>query len=378
MRYIFSTRNFCITFVFVYYGILFSYSKQSSIINKIIITDSVVVSLNTHPIFSYQSFYYTDSVTFLSAFNQVNKSIYIYKIVDTFDLFSKFSIPESIAGKFDDIRELYFHTPDSIFVLLNDKILIFNYKGEVKSIIELSDKLLQYPYVVGDLYKSYPSYIYKGNLHIFQLNELGPQRFKFFKYPLECKIDLKDVQLKSNNVYYSPLLKKKIYGLVRNAVKISHDTLGIITFYNDPSLYVYNYNTFNIDTINCKSKFQSFDIKPLKKKFISDKEVQYKHYQYSPWYTTIYWDPYRELYYRFFLNGIEEKNQNGLYNTFSDRQLIMMIFDKDLSKLHEQIIGKFNEYGVGQLYISINGVFLLTKSKGLSIDKIMLHKLAFN
>lgn len=326
-----------------------------------------------------KSNFYTNECAYIIHYNALNNLLYLYQIDTLYRLNKVISLYKTDANQTDGITDVYLHNLDSIFVITQDSLYIINKDGDRllnAEINNFSSKHNKFSY--GNIYNNYNLYYYKNKVYFFAQSNKGPQNFSYYKKPIDATYSLLNRKIQLNKIFQSKLLQKNIYGLVRNACKISHDSLGIITFYNDPNIYVYNYNTGKSDTLGGKSSHQLKEIVSLEKKYINDKDVQYKHFMLSPWYVSISWDPYRHVYYRFFINGINEKSDDGLFNTFKDKHVILMVFNERFDLLAEKDIGLYKDFGVGYLTITPVNVYLQKISDHKIFEPDMLLKLNFH
>jgi hypothetical protein len=109
--------------------------------------------------------------------------------------------------------------------------------------------------------------------------------------------------------------------------------------------------------INCKSRY---DIDPIKKWiFVPDmkdaKNKKMEHYLLSGSYESLFYNPFNERYYRIFHPKMDKLDKDGLYNTDSDKECVLMIFDKSL-KLIDEVLLPIKTIQVLKLIPSKNGV----------------------
>lgn len=120
-------------------------------------------------------------------------------------------------------------------------------------------------------------------------------------------------------------------------------------------LFVYNKKEL-IKTVNCKSKYiEQFEVTPDDK--TQDLQYTIKTYGTAPYYSKIYYDKYRHLYYRIAAHQMEHKKPDGTLNfSWRDKSWSIIILDNDLNVLSEYLIPP-HEY-VQDLVITPDGVLL--------------------
>ena len=342
------------------------------------IEDSIYINFNSSVYFTYQSNYYNNENNYTLFYNTKDSALYLYAIDSSFRLLQKKSIAQLHDSTIQEIDDIYFHNFDTIALISNNTLYLFDtathlfYKNEIKEKASAD-------YIYGNIYKDYPAYIYGNYFYMMQFHNDGPQKFSYYQYPIQGKMNMASNTTSSDSIYQSKLLqnKNKLYGLLHNCVKVSHDTIGVLSFYCDPNLYVQNYKTGKIQAFGAKSPLQNVAIPTLHKKYIDNKIIQYEHFIASPFYTKIYWDPFRKVYYRFMLNGLDMQHHlPGKYPIFADKELVISVFDTSFQLLYSNTIGTYKKYGYGNLFITKACVYLLDNSK-TTARTYLLRKLRF-
>lgn len=137
-------------------------------------------------------------------------------------------------------------------------------------------------------------------------------------------------------------------------------TSHVYSFSAESDIYVYDIATKTYTSRPARSQYDTTDFPCLDKKNAnSDDRLQ--HFTLSPQYREILYDPYRECYYRIFAHALAEKNAEGLYNDINDKDMSIVVLDKNFKLITEWKLPK-DEYINGILTISKKGVLLINKN----------------
>ncbi len=66
-----------------------------------------------------------------------------------------------------------------------------------------------------------------------------------------------------------------------------------------------------------------------------DTDIRARHMSTSPWYSSITYDPYRDVYYRIFSPALPEKDSSGYYNTLNEKKFVLMVLDNSFRLITE-------------------------------------------
>lgn len=161
----------------------------------------------------------------------------------------------------------------------------------------------------------------------------------YYTTSIEAAIDMNTEKITTFPITYPAKFIDNYYGFTNQISKTIRGDSSIYSFSIDPNIYIFNRKTNEIRTFGGRSSYQKEEIRTLDKKDKSDGDVQFRHWILSAYYGHIDYDPYRKLYYRFFMPGLPDKNEEGLYNGINDKQLILMVFDENLELLDEIDLG---------------------------------------
>jgi hypothetical protein len=136
-------------------------------------------------------------------------------------------------------------------------------------------------------------------------------------------------------------------------------TSHVYSFSAESDIYVYDIATKTYTSRPARSQYDTTDFPCLDKKNAnSDDRLQ--HFNLSPQYQDIIYDPYRDCYYRVFAHGLPEKNAKGFYNDINDKEKSLMVFDKDFKLITEWKIPEF-KYILDKIGVGKKGLYLLSK-----------------
>lgn len=199
-----------------------------------------------------------------------------------------------------------------------------------------------------------------------------------FGYPITGLYNINTKKVSYEGITYPKLLFDKNYGLF---TKIEQYCLGeniLYAFVPLPEIWRYNQNKKTIERFIVKSEYDTAPTPALNfKRTPKTKDLVFQHFKTSPHYRRLVYDPYRNLFYRFYALSLPEKNEDGLYTTYQDRKYSVMILDKDFNVLAERILPEacfFLYFAVPTkdgLYINY-GPFNNTNKDGIKILKISL------
>ena len=274
-----------------------------------------------------------------------------YNEISIVDLTKKFEItsfkvpkyeePDSVIGK---LVSFYYYNRDSIFLLHEYQLSIIDTSQHIKF-----KKIINNPYsddwppiIYGNFGRVFPICFdaEKKQLLIRQhCGECGNDT-SFFRTNVAAVYDFKRDTFMDLNVPFPEKYKTNYYGDAMHVFReIKGDSL-IFTFNADPYVTIFNKNNAQITKVYLKSKFQKKEIKPLDKKYMPDINKRVEHLAVSPLYMKLIYDKYKKLFYRFFLREQKLKNANDIYNTFGDKELVIMVLDSNLKLIFEFNLGK--------------------------------------
>lgn len=264
---------------------------------------------------------------------------------------------------------------DSIYVLpkysfkigitgTNDTLIKYAIDLNVRQIVELSKK-----YNLGSVVELAPTVIspfivQNGKIYItnmvnpdFNLNEQKP----FFI------INLADTSIYTMAVHYprdfeqsgKTIIPFHFMSFCRNM-----NDQAIFSFMIDHNLYVYDDNKTNFSVYKCASKY--ITELPQQQKINSiDDNVNQRLIE-EAYYTRVFYDRYRSLYYRIAKHSEEYKDQNGLINIDNFNYSILVI-DSAFKVIGEQVFNN-KEFSANSMIVTQDGIML--KYNNLDEDEV--------
>jgi hypothetical protein len=207
----------------------------------------------------------------------------------------------------------------------------------------------------GDQHIRVPENTLYCNLMLDFDNHKGRYSKKAWGFPIFAKIDLENgtVRLFGSAARQS---MSDTYGLHDNQYSLFIGDSIIISDAWNGTIHVINTLDNSTKTIPAKSIFDTVPIQKLIYKGASDKKsIKFKHGLLSPYYESLFYNPYNGNYYRIFHPKMEEFNAQGLNNTEYDKEAVLMVFDKDL-KLLDEVLLPVKTYRVLKLFPIKDGV----------------------
>jgi hypothetical protein len=243
------------------------------------------------------------------------------------------------VGRF---RGFYIHKSDSIFLVNRHayKLYLVNKAGIIKKKYNLRKENVD----VGSIaYITTGSPMFKIDtmMYLPAMPEIEP-----YKYDYKYKQLLIGINLQNSNVQYTlgyPEEMQKFYLHGPFAVKYCcynfSDSILIVSYPPDNKLYTYDINKQKLAAVNIdKSQYVEQIEMPTTKPTNNSYERNLFSLQ-QDFFTSIYYDKYRNLYYRFIKKGLSKEEakkhlKNPRKGVKSDRYI--MVYDKEFNLLHEE------------------------------------------
>jgi len=161
-----------------------------------------------------------------------------------------------------------------------------------------------------------------------------------YNYPVSAMFNLKTRSfIAFTGAKFPEILHTKDYGL--NNI-ISHLYTGDNIYYafgGLPEIWEFDPKTDSTTYNTVRSKYQDQDILPLNfKRTPYTKDKLWQHYLLSAAYRRLVYDPYKRCYYRFFVHPLAEKNKEGLFNTYMDKKISLMVLDEQFNLIGETML----------------------------------------
>jgi hypothetical protein len=351
---------------------LYAYSldKQGS---KVFVLDDV-----TPPLTLSVSYYESKDCSFYLHLNMYRSKYYVYNY--------KTGVPVTNFGleKFPNPYGWYFINFDSVFIC---------YRG-LKNIIILADSAGIEMYnrnTESDLYDyNKPAVLCKTTNPILVRNDtlfytrvfigVDPRETKRSEISLGGAYNLKTGE-RTNFVGFPHTTFQKNYGYTDYWYNYTcfNDTELIVSFPASEYLYRYSLKTLALDSVKCYSDYFS-SIKPMSDTF-EDKdfieETVARYYASSPSYNAVFYDKYRQVYYRVaeLPNRKKDFDTNKPMESVRKRQTII-IMNKDFRKIGETYIG--GNYRIMCTLVTPDGLLLNPRDPDESKMTYDIYKLVQN
>jgi len=271
----------------------------------------------------------------------------------------------AVAG----LIQFYVHNLDSIFLLTENWLLITDTTGVVKykkqTSLPLKDADGGEVYLM-DVSNQFPLYFdaSKKELYLHIMCNCGLEDPGFYTKRVEAKLHLANGQVTILNYHFPESYRLAFYGQNVFPFRVVNGPLHITSFESDDSLYVFNRNNNSIKKYPCRSRYQKIDFISFDSSFYnSDNRIDRlsEHMTVSPAYKKILFDPYRNLYYRFFLREIPLKDEKGIYNNLLKKDIIIMVLDNNFNIIEERNIG--SSYMPYYSFVTRKGLYVGTAPK---------------
>jgi hypothetical protein len=284
----------------------------------------------------------------------------------------------------EQLETYYIHSFDSIFWVTSHHVLLTDSTGSIHYIRGINDSST-HPvdtvdrYHYGRFAEEYPLY-YEPASHMLYMYryrvDIGTWLKEWNQSPIEVGLDLSTSRFSTLPYTMPEIYHNHFFGDASTVYKAVLDSVNVIGFAACTDIIVYNRYTRQIqqkkmETHLFQEEIQPFDPKadPLDIQFKMDYMLRYSML------CNFYYEPSSRLYYRVALDGVKPKNQDGTYNTYKDKPIVVSIYDASFKLLHERVIGK-GFYGF-QCYTTPTGLNIFKKEKQLS-NEIILYLDVYN
>lgn len=346
-----------------------STKKLSYTITPYLMDSSIVESIS----FKQYSIY-EDEEEYLFLMNDKKNSLESYHLATKKMIWSMSYSKFYDWKKYEVANSFYVHNWDSIFIAQEFLLTAMDTSQIWKTIgINKSDKGKLPKYYLKNLDNTPFSYDSKVNKVIAPVYcaTCYPYKKEYYQTSLDAYIDLETEKVALLPIKYPVKYQNEFYGIATNPSRTVVEDYSIYSFPVDPNIYCYDRMKDTLLVYGGRSAFQKAAANPLDKKYKNDIEKQFQHLVLSPNYVKILYDKYRALYYRFFLQDIPLKNEEGLYNTWQDKKLVLMVFDNEMKLIEEVDLG-INKYYFHKSFVSQKGLFVHR------VDISNDHQLAFD
>ncbi|MBP6049952.1 MAG: hypothetical protein KA526_10735 [Chitinophagales bacterium] len=305
---------------------------------------------------------YYNPVNFIDGKNYTSRINLSDSTIELFNLDEK-TISKSLklnkmrmeTDSFGDITGLYFHNFDSLFIVQNYRISLWKddiFINEWK-INNENDSMCLF------LFDDNPfSYNATNNSIVMQHGccWCTTDSTEYFNTSPIAYFNLVNKNITTPEIGYSKLYFDNYYGFKSKLLMSHNNNYTLISYIIDPNIYVINNHTKVQKIVGGRSKYQYNPAKPINLKDKNNSERKLIDIKYDFWYHKVQYDAYRNLYLRFFELETPKKNQNGTYNSMSDKERILMVFNDKFELLNEI---KFPSKVMPVYYITREGLYVL-------------------
>ncbi|MBS1655907.1 MAG: DUF4221 family protein [Bacteroidetes bacterium] len=242
------------------------------------------------------------------------------------------------------LESFCFHNTDSIFLLYEYKIIIIDSAANVKfsKVInhpEMDDWPLE---VYGNFGRVFPIYYDNLRKELLIRKNCGSCGLSPSFYDMNVSVVYSFAKDTFYNipVNYPNQYKRSYLGDAFNVYRELVNDSIIFAFNADPYITIYNRNDSFVSRVYSKSKYQDKEFPALEEKYRTDINRRADHLITCPLYMKILYDPYKQFYYRFFLTPKPIKNKDGSYNNFNDKELVIMVLNRNFKTVEEINLGK--------------------------------------
>ncbi len=320
------------------------------------------VTLNTNGNFTIFTTFVDNGTEYFANLNK-NKilisSLSSRKLIDTINVL----FDNKQTEKYGSISSFCFNGKDSLYLLLSRAILFIKNKKLTKTIFINELDTVQYNKMRFANLEDAPIYYDKktneliGQIYCSKCKQVDSA---FYKSNILGHISLETGKLKTYNITFSEKYISDYYGFANHVYIQSRDSFSIVSFPCEEKMFELNRFTNNITSIYEKSIYQTAKASALDRSLSDSREEKMRHLTTVPYYSQILYDPYRELYYRFFLKNITLKNKDGKYNTFKDKGIVLMVINKEFVVLNEyELNNNLNPYFS---FVTKEGLFIKEKT----------------
>ncbi len=297
----------------------------------------------------------------LTFLNPYKNAIYCYDYTDSIYL-NKFVYQKEGADAVLRLSGYYIKNMDSIYIynMPMTEIILANCAGKINNRISLRGNMPDWP-------NYYPQYLLETVNPFIQINNklrLTGQSFisipsaNIDKFKFSACVDMQNNQVEFQHTY-----PKEIYGQGSNwegglptqvYPVLSPKGDLIYSFPASHNLYVAKLDSEIYTTIYGGSNFattiHSIDFDDITK---TPDELIINNYMREDMYGAVLHDPYRKMYYRFLLKGVQNSNINAVKE---DKPIIVIMMNEEFNYLGETVIGTGKEWNWTNSFVTREGL----------------------
>ncbi|HEY2720842.1 MAG TPA: DUF4221 family protein [Chitinophagaceae bacterium] len=309
--------------------------------------------------------------SYFQGYNTSNNELLLFNLnekIPEFKIKLAINFTDTTVGS---LIQFYIYNPDTIFLLTENHILIVDTAGKVKYDKNIGSFLKDmgeedvFPFDYGNYF---PLYFDSRNRDLLMHLMCNCDFFNpsYFTKKIEAKLSLASGKITTFDYHFPERYKHNFYGQNIFPFRIVNGPLNIVSFESDDSLYVFNRETNSLKKYKSRSRYQETNFISFDTSFYNNNnriDRLTEHITVSPIYEKILFDPYRNLYYRFFLREMSLKNEKGIYNNPLNKDLVIMVLDKNFNIIQENNIG--SSYLWYYSFVTPKGLYIQKKSYNL-------------
>lgn len=325
---------------------------------------------------SLGQFYYFNQVRndSLFLFNVYNHSLEVVDLrVDS--VIHSFKFDFNGLNSVNDISSFYFHNQDSIFLAEeNSAIVLVNGIGEVKkryrdfeNSLEASERTKLYDsqaslrFASQLLYHSAKEEIF---LYFMSFDQLKKRRI-FASYSLSTGKS-KSIPIHYPTEYLG--LQLDLSKLFLTSATIDAEGFAYV-FSGSPMVYRFNFQNRNVTSVEANPPWEKTVADPIPFGEMSNEEKRFFTAN-NPFYYKIYFDTYRDLYYRLSSPPRSNSNEDD-FHYVNHNKLLVSVLDKDLRHISDFFLLKENVYNVGFSFVTSEGLWISYNSKNQTDEQFI-------
>lgn len=262
--------------------------------------------------------------------------------------------------------QFYIHSPDSILIVSESRIFMIDSTGdELYSLSEenFQKKAKDNTIRIFDYGNYFPVYYDPSKSEILARTMCNCYFMDsgYFSKKIEARISLKTDSIVQSGYGFPERYNRFSYGQSVFPFRIVNGDKSILSFESDDSVYVYDRTQDSLKSYYGKSRFQEKDFVGFDTSNKGDLEKYKEHLVINPTYKKILYDPYKKIYYRFFLKEQPLRDENGIFSDVMEKSVILMIMDETFDVIHEENIG--TEYLWYYSFVTKKGLYIQKKDR---------------
>lgn len=325
---------------------------------------------------SLGQFYYFNQVRndSLFLFNSYNHSLEVVDLrVDS--IIHSFQFDFNGLNAISDISSFYFHNQDSIF-LVEENFSIVLAKGNGEVMKKYSD--FDNSFDAGErskLYANQPSFRFASQLIFSPEHDELVLYYMSFDQPEKKRIfasySLESEESRSLPIHYPEKYQGRRLDLSKLFLtSATMDEKGFAyTFSGSPKVFRYDYHQNKVSSVEVSPPWDKAeaDLVPFGEMNWEEKQTFMAN---NPFYYKIYFDPYRDLYYR--LGSPPRPNSNEEdFHYVNYNKILISVLDKDFRHISDFFLPKENFYNVGFSFVTSEGLWISYNSKNQNDEQFI-------